>query len=202
MPIGELPDVLGLIGDAAKYAGAKASNDVALAVVKVARNNLTRVTKDKRLNSRAGGTQARRSGGTQMRNKTGTGVNYAYLEADADKARYNPTALLVGRGPVHLLENRIKPHKVPFQVLRKGGRFVDVVPLNDRDAKANNRYQGKKRKAVGPSIHQTKRYDVYRQPHPGVSRSSGPWKRTWDEMAPRLPALMQSAFFGYLYGRR
>lgn len=202
IPIGELPDVLGLIGDAAKYAGAKASNDVALVVVTAARNNLRQVTPKKRLQSRAGGTKARRSGGTQSRNRTGTGVNYAYLEADADKARYNPTALIVGRGPVHLLENRIQPHPIPFQVLRVKGRVADVVPMSDRDARANVRYQAKKKKGVGPSVHQTRRYDTYKQKHPGVQRSSGPWARTWREMRPRLPALMRSAFFRSLYGKR
>ena len=157
-PLSELPRFLTAVAVQSKDAAADASNAAALVMVRAIRGQLP----TRRLKSRAV------AGGK----RTGTGVNYGYKEADASKAKHQPTAIIVGRGPVHLLENSIGRHRITLGVVRgPDGRIRDIV--SPRGSSVSRR-----RGTAGPSLREA----GFRQgnitiTHPGVRRTTGPFRR-------------------------
>jgi hypothetical protein len=169
-PLADLGDFLQAVAEGSLEAAAKASNAQARVMVTRIRSELP----TRRLRSRAGGTMPRRSGGTMSRKRTGTGVNYGYLEADADMAKFRPTALIVGRGPVHLLENPIAEHSM-VRGVRRGpdGRIMDWVPRA-----GGAEFGVGRRRAFGPQLSAAGISSTFvRTRHPGVKRTSGPFER-------------------------
>jgi len=157
-PLSELPRFLTAVAVQSKDAAADASNAAALVVVRALRQQLP----TRRLRSRAV------AGGK----RTGTGVNFAYQEADAKRAKYRPTAIVVGRGPVHILENDIGRHRITLGVVRgPDGRIRDIV--SPRGSSVNRR-----RGTAGPSLREAGfRQGNITVPHPGVKRTTGPFRR-------------------------
>ena len=156
-PLSDLPRFLAAVGVASKEAAAEASNAAALVLVRGIRAKQP----TKRLRSAA------ISGGK----RTGRGVGAGYREADAKRARFRPTALVTGRGPVHILEGDIKPHRITLGVRRgPDGRIRDIVPLRGGSVG--------RRGGFGPSLREVGiRKDTISVPHPGVRRTTGPWRR-------------------------
>ena len=97
------------------------------------------------------------------------------------KGATNPTALVRAYGPIHLIENPIQPHTIiPRGVGRARGRTRAARRQAKQDlynALFGSQYAGVKplRTPYGPR---------YRVRHPGVRRSSGPWKRGRMKAAP------------------
>lgn len=157
-PLSDLPRFLTAVAVQSKEAAAEASNAAALVLVRAIRQELP----TRRLRSRAV------SGGK----RTGTSVNYAYREADPARAKYKPTALVVGRGPVHLLENDIKRHRITLGVRRgPDGRIRDIVSPGGSDFRRRRSF-GPQLGAAGVGTGSTISVG-----HPGVRRSTGPFQR-------------------------
>jgi hypothetical protein len=157
-PLSDLPRFLTAVAVGSKEAAAEASNAGALVMVRAIRSR----QETRRLRSSA------ISGGK----RTGRGVGAGYLAADAKKAKYQPTALVTGRGPVHILENDLRPHKITLGVVRgPDGRIRDIVsPRGNR--------VGRRRGTAGPSLRDAgfgQSTMTFR--HPGVRRTSGPFQR-------------------------
>lgn len=160
-PLSDLPRFLTAVAIQSKSAAAEASNRAALVVVRAIRSEMP----TRRLKSRA------MSGGK----RTGAGVNYAYREADAGKSKYQPTAIIVGRGPVHILENDLSPHRIVLGVRRgPDGRIRDIVSPSGTDFR-RRRTAGPQLSAAGVSTG-----GLISVRHPGVRRSSGPFRRGVD----------------------
>lgn len=166
-PLSDLPRFLNAVAVQSKEGAADASNAAALIVVRAIRAQLP----TRRLQARA------ISGGK----RTGTGVNYGYREADADKAKYQPTAIVVGRGPVHILENTLGKHKITRTAIRRpaGGRrkpptIADIVSARQSSASVLRRRRG----TEGPTRSEAGlRATPWVTKHPGVRRTSGPFRR-------------------------
>jgi hypothetical protein len=158
-PLSDLPRFLGAVAVASHGAAAEASNAAALIVVRAIRSQLPTRRLHARTTSRSG-------------KRSGTGVNYAYLEASAEVAKFRPTALIVGRGPVHILENPIGPHRITLGVRRgPDGRIRDIVSPRGNTV-------SRRRGGLGPSLGDagfTAGNIVV--PHPGVKRTTGPLRR-------------------------
>jgi hypothetical protein len=169
-PLSDLPKFLTALAVGSKEAAAEASNAAALVQVRALRAELDSLLgSDRRLRSRA----------TLGGRRTSTKVNFGYKEASADKAKFQPTAIVVGRGPVHILENplgykggrRATPHTITLGVRRgPDGRVRDIVSPTAGDFR--------RRQAFGPQLRSAGvTSNTIRVRHPGVTRSSGPFRR-------------------------
>lgn len=84
------------------------------------------------------------------------------------KGATNPTALLRATGPWHLVENPIQAHTIKVRTRRRGGVRAKALAT-----------------PYGP------RMSVQ---HPGVNRTSGPWKRGAQKARPLVVKRVQGAF--------
>jgi len=192
-PLSELPRFLTAVAVQSKDAAAAASNAGALHLVRAIRTELP----TRRLNRGAvlGRKASSVPGALSMASygkQTGRGVNYGYLEAEASKAKYQPTAVVVGRGPVHLLENDIGPHKITQGVVRgPDGRIRDLVEIG-RGTRGGLRVR---RGAAGPTLADVGfRGGTRTLTHPGVKRSTGPFRRGVIRAGPTAMVKWQSVF--------
>lgn len=121
--------------------------------------------------------------------RSGPGVNYAYLEANAARAKYRPTAVVVGRGPVHLLENPIGKHTITLGVVRgPDGRVRDIVSPRGNAVR-------RRRGSFGPSLSDAGfGQSNMAFSHPGVKRTTGPFRRGLSMSGQAAMAKWQSTF--------
>jgi len=158
-PLSDLPRFLTAVAVASKEAAADASNAAALVVVRAIRSQLPTRRLHARTTSRSG-------------KRSGTGVNYAYLEASPKVAKFRPTALIIGRGPVHILENQLGPHRITLGVVRgPDGRIRDIVSPRGSSVR-------RRRGRAGPALAEVGiGQDNVAFRHPGVKRTTGPFRR-------------------------
>jgi hypothetical protein len=160
-PLSDLPRFIRLIEDAAAPAAAEAANAAALVLVTSVRNAMP----TRRLNAPA----------TLKGKRTGRAINWGYKQASSERQKRRPTALLVGRGPVHLLEVPIGKHGILQGYVRRDGRIVDRVSPRKGEAALNRR-----RRNAGPTLAQVgTTVSAHVVPHSGVKRliGSGPFYR-------------------------
>lgn len=157
-PLSDLPRFLTAVAVQSKEAAAEASNAGALVLVRSIRAQQP--------------TRRLRSAAVSGGKRTGRGVGAGYLNADAKKAKYQPTALVTARGPVHILENDIGRHRITLGVVRHpDGRIRDIVSPRGSSV-------GRRRGTAGPSLRDAGfRQGTMTFRHPGVRRSTGPFRR-------------------------
>lgn len=175
-PLSDLPKFLQAVVTQSVEAGSEAANAAALLLVRGLRAELPtrRLRSSAVLGERLTGT------GVALKGKrTGTGVNYAYLDSDPAQAKTRPTAAVFGRGPVHLLENPIRPHQMTRTVIRRpaGGRGKPPT-IKDITARRGGAGIGRKRGTAGPTLGEVGfTSGTITTSHPGVQRTSGPFER-------------------------
>lgn len=104
---------------------------------------------------------------TTGRRLRGVGRSGARVGARYDvKGQQNPTAIVRATGPLHLLENPIKPHEIAPKKRRGKGKKAVVTPAGPR-AKVQ---------------------------HPGVSTPKKPWAKGLDKARPKVKREMDRTF--------